>query len=119
MLHCGAKVLLYDAGMTVGKRIKAARTRKGMAQPIIAKHFSVSVNAVSRWEQGKDKLDIDRIMPLARLLEVPVEWLLEGKGPPPAAKSEIVEVDIAALDPELQATIRALAGNLRKKRSTT
>lgn len=87
-----------------------------MAQPIIAKHFGVSVNAVSRWEQGKDKIDIDRIMPLARLLEVPVEWLLEGKGPPPPVRSEIVEVDISSLDPDQQAMLRALSANLRKQR---
>lgn len=87
-----------------------------MTQPVVAQHFGVKVQAVSNWERDVDSPGVDRIMPLSRLLEVPVEWLLEGKGAPPAAKSEVVEVDIATLDPEMQAMIRALNMALRKKR---
>lgn len=108
--------MLYDIEMTFGKRMKAARERMRMTQPIVAKEFGVKVQAVSNWERDVDSPGIDRLMPLARLLEVPVEWLLEGKGPPPPAKSEVVEVDIATLDPELQAMLRAHSRALRKKR---
>lgn len=99
--------------------MKAARTRfrPKITLQVIADHFRVSLQAVQRWEKDVDKISSKRAVPLAQLLEVPVEWLLEGTGPAPGpVKSEIIEIDISRLDPLQQAMLRPLALNRRKQR---
>lgn len=93
------------------------RFRPKITLKVIANHFGVSVQAASRWEGDIDKIGSKRAVPMAQLLEVPVEWLLEGTGPSPGpVKSEIIEIDIARLDPEQQALLRPLALHRRKQR---
>jgi transcriptional regulator with XRE-family HTH domain len=85
-LHCQTKAMLYDIEMTLGKRIKAARERlrPKPTQSDIAEHFGVTDKAVSSWERDETIPDVDKIAELSRVLKVPVLWLLEGKGSPPA-----------------------------------
>ena len=72
--------------MTIGKRIALLRKEKGLTQEELAKHMDVSPQAVSKWENDQTCPDISALPKLARLFDVPVAALLEGKEVLPAAR---------------------------------
>jgi class 3 adenylate cyclase len=62
----------------LGSRIKKRREARGLRQADLASALRVSPQAVSKWERGENAPDIVVLVPLARLLDVSVEWLLGG-----------------------------------------
>ena len=66
-----------DAGKT-GALIAAARKEKGMTQRVVAERLHVSVQAVSKWEQGLNFPDITLLEPLGELLELTAAELIGG-----------------------------------------
>lgn len=62
----------------LGGRIKLRRETRGLKQADLANALRVSPQAVSKWERGENAPDISVLVPLARLLDVAVEWLLGG-----------------------------------------
>jgi class 3 adenylate cyclase len=62
----------------LGARIKQRREARGLRQSDLASGLRVSPQAVSKWERGENAPDIVVLVPLARLLDVSVEWLLGG-----------------------------------------
>lgn len=118
MLHCTNKAALYAFEMTLGKRIKEARERltPKMTQATVAKEFRVTVQAVSGWERDAAIPDLDKIAKLARLLQVPAAWLLDGKGKPPAP--DALESVMDRLDPEQRALLEAMAQTLLQRRDS-
>jgi transcriptional regulator with XRE-family HTH domain len=82
----------YEAGMAaVGKRIKSARSDKGLSQAQLGAAISVSGAAVQKWESGGG-WELVNVLQVATVLDVPPAWLLEpligSISPPP--KSEIL-----------------------------
>ena len=72
--------------MTIGKRICLLRKEKGLTQEELASHMGVSPQAVSKWENDQTCPDISALPKLARLFDVTVDELLEGKEVLPAAR---------------------------------
>ena len=72
--------------MTIGKRIGLLRKEKGLTQEELASHMGVSPQAVSEWENDQTCPDISALPKLARLFDVTVDELLEGKEVLPAAR---------------------------------
>lgn len=71
----------YGAGVDLGElggRIKKRREARGLKQADLAGALRVSPQAVSKWERGENAPDITVLVPLSRLLDVSVEWLLGG-----------------------------------------
>jgi len=62
----------------LGLRIRKRREARGLKQADLAGALRVSPQAVSKWERGENAPDIVVLVPLARLLDVSVEWLLGG-----------------------------------------
>lgn len=62
----------------LGGRIKRRREARGLRQADLASALRVTPQAVSKWERGENAPDIVVLVPLARLLDVSVEWLLGG-----------------------------------------
>ena len=60
-----------------GERIKALRTRKGLSQEELAGRLGVSPQSVSKWEHGRNAPELSVVLPLARLLGVSADELLE------------------------------------------
>jgi len=102
--------------MTLGKRIKAARERlqPKPTQTDIGNLFKISDKAVSAWERDETVPELDKIAKLARRLQVPCQWLLDGVGPPPAP--DALEVVIEDLKPSERAVVNATIQALRKSR---
>jgi flagellar biosynthesis component FlhA len=68
---------MIDAVKT-GKRISVSRQDKGFTQNELASTLGITPQAVSRWERGSSMPDIEFLLPLSQLLDVPVEDILTG-----------------------------------------
>lgn len=106
-LHCAGKASLYDAEMTLGKRIQAARKRlrPEVSQQAVADAFGITKQAVSGWERNIDPPQADKLTTLRKILKVRYEWLLDESG----AMEELSEMEQEAVDALLKALRRGRA----------
>ena len=63
--------------MTLGEKIRYARTCGGLSQEQLAQKLCVSRSAISKWESGKGMPDVENLKLLARLLNVSMDSLLD------------------------------------------
>lgn len=64
--------------MEVGNRIREARERAGMSQEDLAVAIFVSRQTVSNWETGKTYPDVQSLLLLSNLFDVPIDNLVKG-----------------------------------------
>ncbi|WDF54880.1 helix-turn-helix domain-containing protein [Mucilaginibacter sp. KACC 22063] len=60
------------------QKLKNLRTKNGLSQQLVADKLNISQNAYSLLENGKTKLDEDRIYQLSKLFKVKPEYFLES-----------------------------------------
>jgi transcriptional regulator with XRE-family HTH domain len=60
----------------LGQRIRSQREKRGLKQIDIAHALQISPQAVSKWERGENAPDITMFIPLARILDVSIDWLM-------------------------------------------
>lgn len=65
--------------ITLGARIKEARTLKGITQAELGKLLGTSDATINRYEKDIRKPDPDTLSKLSKLLNVSTDWLLGGK----------------------------------------
>lgn len=63
--------------MTIGEKIKNARTENGLTQEALASKMMVSRQAITKWEADKGIPDVSNLKLLAQLLNVSVDYLLD------------------------------------------
>ena len=68
--------------MTLGERISALRTARGLSQSELAEALEVSRQSVSKWETDASVPDLDRLVKLAELFGVSLDQLVRGEAPP-------------------------------------
>lgn len=73
-----------DARAVFGLRIRAARQGRGWSQKQLADLTGFDRKSVSRLETGAYSPSLDRILVLARALDVPVTELVAGLSAPPS-----------------------------------
>jgi class 3 adenylate cyclase len=66
--------------LEIGQRIRSQREKRGLKQNDIASALQLSPQAVSKWERGETCPDLAILAPLARLLGVSTDWLLNANG---------------------------------------
>ena len=62
-----------------GWRIRHLRINHGLSQEELAKELNISVQAVSKWEQGKSLPDIEILLMLSKKFKISINEILEGK----------------------------------------
>lgn len=65
--------------MTLGQKLRSARIAKGWTQPQLANEVKVPIESISRWESDQRVPRIDRLTTVAKVLDVPVAFLLDEK----------------------------------------
>ena len=65
--------------MDTKTRIKAARSRLGITQKVVADHCGVSITTVSKWEHGEVPQRGDNLNKLCELLKVSKPFLIWGE----------------------------------------
>ena len=76
--------------MNIGERITTLRKERNISQGDLAKKLNVSRQAVSKWEQGLSSPDTAKLIQLAEVFDVEVEYLATGIKPEP--KSVVLNV---------------------------
>ena len=83
--------------MTLSEKLQNLRRAAGLSQEQLAEQLGVTRQAVSKWETGEGKPDIDNLLPLAKLLGTTVDYLLDDGAaeprqsePQPAPQTESV-----------------------------
>ena len=62
--------------MTIGQKIKNARTKNGFTQEELANKMMVSRQAITKWESDKGIPDVSNLKLLSQFLNVSVDYLL-------------------------------------------
>lgn len=79
---------------SIGTTILRLRKEKCMTQEQLASMIGISAGAVSKWETGNSKPDIDLLAPLARALNISLNELL-------SFKEELLETEVTQIKKEL------------------
>jgi SOS-response transcriptional repressor LexA len=66
---------------TLGQRLARARRHAHIKQKDVARRFGISSQAISQWESGRTRPDSQKLVRLARLFDISLEWLLAESGP--------------------------------------
>jgi len=66
---------------TLGQRLARARRHAHIKQKDVARSFGISSQAISQWESGRTRPDSQKLMRLAQLFDVRLEWLLGDSAP--------------------------------------
>lgn len=101
----------------IGRRIKAARHRRGWTQLQFAAAANVSPSSVQRWEAGKLP-PVRELMRLADVLEIATEELVEVE--PVSQDGAVLEllVEVREEQRRADALLRELAAELRQDRAS-
>ncbi|HFI0266716.1 TPA: helix-turn-helix domain-containing protein [Streptococcus suis] len=65
----------------LAQQIKNLRTTKNLSQDELAEKLYISRQAVSKWENGEATPDIDKLVQLAEIFGVSLDYLVLGKEP--------------------------------------
>ncbi|WP_105124971.1 helix-turn-helix domain-containing protein [Streptococcus suis] len=74
----------------LAQQIKKLRTGQNLSQDDLAEKLYISRQAVSKWENGEATPDIDKLVQLAEIFGVSLDYLVLGKEP---EKEIVVEND--------------------------
>lgn len=77
--------------VALGTLIRRKRREKGLTQKDFAALLHVSSAAANKWENGKNLPDVQNLLAISALLEIPVAELLEGC-PPPVTESDTNDI---------------------------
>ena len=76
-----ALVMERIMGMTLGRKIKECRKKKGMTQEALAEALFTNKSTISEYENDKIDLKISVLREIAVALDTPVSYLLESQEP--------------------------------------
>ena len=66
----------------ISARIKRARKTRGLTQEVLSERMRVTRGAIGHWEQGATLPSTAHLRALAKVLGVPMEWLVSGGSNP-------------------------------------
>jgi transcriptional regulator with XRE-family HTH domain len=113
---------------TFGDRILYCRKKAKLSQTELGEMFGLTQGAVGWWEKQGAQPKLEVLMPLARLFNVSIEWLLEGDGPKPEVRPVVKStgkiektgstdsLGLAGLSPLQVAAVDALLRAFQKSR---
>lgn len=62
----------------IGESIAEARNKRNFTQADLAEEVGVSVQAVSKWENGRNLPDIENLLRIAEVTNVPYSYLIDA-----------------------------------------
>lgn len=76
-----ALIMKRIMGMTLGRKIRECRKKKGMTQEALAEALFTNKSTISEYENDKIDLKISVLREIAVALDTPVSYLLESQEP--------------------------------------
>jgi len=102
--------------MTLGNRLNALRTKRGLSQLELAEALDVSRQSVSKWETDAAVPEIDKLVALSRFFGVSVGALLGVEPEDPAPEVELSEAQLRTVEEIVSRYADALPKPLSKRR---
>ncbi len=62
----------------VGRRLRARRAILGFSQEEIGNRTGITFQQIQKYEKGFNRIAISRLYEFSRILQVPIEWFVEG-----------------------------------------
>jgi transcriptional regulator with XRE-family HTH domain len=87
----------------LGRNVRTARSAAGKSQTDVAEFLEVSFQQVQKYENGKNRIPIDRLVSLAGYLEVPLQQFTD----PSESDSEFQSLAEQFSDKEFRALMEA------------
>ena len=87
--------------MTFSEKLQTLRKTAGLSQEQLAEQLGVTRQAVSKWETGEGKPDIDNLLPLAKLLHTTVDYLLDDAADAPHTETPPTQPQTESVGREL------------------
>ena len=84
--------------MTTGQKIAARRKELELSQEALGDKLGVSRQTVYKWENDISLPDIDKLVALSRLFQVPVGWLLGVGGEPEPQSVDLCPEELELLE---------------------
>lgn len=90
--------------MNLSERLQELRKKEGYSQEQVAEMLGLSRQAISKWESGQGKPEIDNIIKLTEIYHVSADYILSGteKAPVPVAEKK-------ELSPEYKKAVAVIA----------
>lgn len=70
------------ADIEIGRRIKRRRMEQGISQTAIGNAIGVTFQQVQKYETGKNRVSMGMLIPIAKLLGVPIDYFAADVGAP-------------------------------------
>ncbi len=70
--------MIHPVDQYVGRRLRARRTVLGFSQEEIGNRTGITFQQIQKYEKGLNRIAISRLYEFSRILQVPIEWFLEG-----------------------------------------
>ena len=99
--------------LNLGERIVSLREAHGISQAELAKRLEVSRQAVSKWEKGQSSPDTVKLIQLAELFDIEVEYLATGIKPEP--KSVVLNVVQTVERVEEKVVVKEVIRHVKRK----
>ena len=99
--------------LSLGERILTLRQECGISQADLARQLDVSRQAVSKWEKGQSSPDTVKLIQLAELFDVEVEYLATGIKPEP--KSVVLNVVETVERVEEKIVVKEIIRHVKRK----
>ena len=87
---------------TPGKRLQAAMSHAGISGSRLAESYGCSGSYISGLRLGRDVIGLEAAARLSSLLDVPAEWLLEGRNAPQWAQQAQEPSPLADMEERLR-----------------
>lgn len=71
-----AKSPVSEIDKQVGKRIQQCRKRHKLTAAALSEHIELSIQQLSRYERGVNKIPLDHLAKIANELNTPIDWFL-------------------------------------------
>lgn len=68
----------HPTDVHVGRRVREARTARGMSQSALAEKLGVSFQQVQKYEKGTNRIGSSRLWDICTVLDVPITYFFEG-----------------------------------------
>jgi XRE family aerobic/anaerobic benzoate catabolism transcriptional regulator len=91
----------------LGRRVRDARTRRGMTRKILARDSRVSERYLAQLESGRGNISIVLLRHVARALNMPLDELVRPE-PDPSVDARLLSEFLARLSPDELSDVRAL-----------
>ena len=101
------------AATNIGDTLARLRKDRGMTQKELAGKLNVSDKTVSKWEKGQSSPDTVKLIQLAELLDVEVEYLATGIKPEP--KSVVLNVVETVERVEEKVVVKEVIRHVKRK----